>query len=88
MMKRAVTVSGFHLDAVMAVLGRFTATLERLSALVASGALVPHVGLQAPLAHAAEVHAAMECRATLGKLVLSVEAGTGDDAARSMGGAK
>jgi len=88
MMKRAVTVSGFHLDAVMAVPGRFTATLERLYALVASGALVPHVGLEAPLAHAAEVHAAMESRATLGKLVLTVRAATGNDAARSTRGAE
>lgn len=88
MMKRAVTVSGFHLDAVMAVPGRFTATLERLYALVASGALVPHVGLEAPLAHAAEVHAAMESRATLGKLVLTVRAAAGNDAAQSTRGAE
>ena len=88
MMKRAVTVSGFHLDAIMAVPARFAATLDRLNALVESGKLVPHVGLEAPLAHAAEVHAAMESRATLGKLVLTVRAAAGNDAARSTRGAE
>jgi NADPH2:quinone reductase len=88
MMKRAVTVSGFHLDAIMAVPARFAATLDRLYALVDSGKLVPHVGLEAPLAHAAEVHAAMESRATLGKLVLTVRAAAGNDAAQSTRGAE
>ena len=72
MMKRSVSVSGFHLDAVMAVPGRFSATLARLYGLVASGALTPHVGLEVPLERAAEAHAAMESRRTMGKIVLTV----------------
>jgi NADPH2:quinone reductase len=76
MMKRSVTVSGFHLDAIMAVPGRFSATLERLYALVASGALTPHVGLDVPLERAAEAHTAVESRTTIGKIVLSVNRGT------------
>jgi len=84
MMKRSVSVSGFHLDAVMAVPGRFSATLERLYGLVASGALTPHVGLEVPLERAAEAHAAMQSRTTMGKIVLSVGgvAGSEDGAAR------
>ncbi len=72
MLKRSVSVSGFHLDAVMAVPGRFSSTLERLYGLVESGALTPHVGLEVPLERAAEAHAAMESRTTMGKIVLSV----------------
>ena len=84
MMKRSVSVSGFHLDAVMAVPGRFSATLARLYGLVASGALTPHVGLEVPLERAAEAHAAMQSRTTTGKIVLSVGgvAGSEDGAAR------
>ncbi len=83
MMKRSVSVSGFHLDAVMAVPGRFSVTLARLYELVASGALTPHVGLEVPLERAADAHAAMESRTTMGKIVLSVGgvAGSEDGAA-------
>jgi NADPH2:quinone reductase len=87
MMKRAVRVSGLHLDAVVAVSGRCMATLGRVCALVASGVLVPHLGIEAPLAQAAEVHAALESRAHFGERARSVRAGTGKNAARSMGGA-
>lgn len=84
MMKRSVSVSGFHLDAVMAVPGRFSATLARLYGLVDSGALTPVVGLEVPLERAAEAHAAMRSRTTMGKIVLSVGgvAGSEDRAAR------
>ena len=44
MMKRSVSVSGFHLDSVMALPGTFSSTLERLYGLVASGALTLSVG--------------------------------------------
>lgn len=88
MMKRSVSVSGFHLDAVMAVPGRFSATLERLYGLVASGALTPYVGLEVPLERAADAHAAMESRTTMGKIVLSVGAveGNEDHAAKHVTG--
>ena len=79
LMKRSVSVSGFHLDTVMAVPGRFSATLERLYGLVASGALTPHVGLEHPFECAADAHAAMESRTTMGKIVLSVGALEGNE---------
>lgn len=84
MVKRSVSMSGFHLDAVMAVPGRFSATLARLYELGASGALTPHVGLEVPLEGAADAHAALESRTTMGKIVLSVGgfAGNEDGAAR------
>lgn len=71
LMKRSLTVSGFHLDAVMAVPGRFSATLTRLYELVAAGVVVPHVGLELSLERAVEAHTAMEARTTVGKIVLS-----------------
>lgn len=73
LMKRSLTVSGFHLDTVMAVPGLFQATLARLYAMVASGSLTPIVGLELPLEKAAEAHAAMEARTTIGKIVLPVD---------------
>ena len=84
MFKRAGAVSGVHHDPGMAVPGRFSATLARLYGLVASGALTPHVGLEVPLERAAEAHAAMQSRATMGKIVLTVGgvAGSEDGAAR------
>lgn len=50
-------------------------TLDRLFALVAAGALAPTVGLRLPLARAAEAHAAMEGRTTMGKIALTVDGG-------------
>lgn len=72
LMRRSATVSGFHLDTVMAVPGWFSATLAQLYRLVESGALKPFVGLRLPLERAVEAHAAVEARTTLGKVVLSV----------------
>lgn len=75
LMRRSLTVSGFHLDTVMAIPGVFQSTLARLYALVAAGSLTPSVGLELPLEKAAEAHAAMEARATMGKIVLAVAQG-------------
>jgi NADPH2:quinone reductase len=87
-MRRSLTVSGFHLDAVMAVPGWFQSTLDRLYALVASGTLRPHVGLELPLERAAETHAAVESRTTMGKIVLSIGgvAGSNEDTASHVTG--
>jgi len=64
-----------RLDASLAVAvpGLFQATLARLYAMVASGSPTPIVGLELPLEKAAEAHAAMEARTTIGKIVLTVE---------------
>ncbi len=53
MMKRSVTVGGFHLDSVMGMRGWLSATLDRLYSLVDDGVLVPHIGLELPLERAA-----------------------------------
>lgn len=56
--------------------------------LVAAGVLTPHVGLEAALERAADAHAAMESRTTMGKIVLSVGAveGNEDHAAKHVTG--
>jgi NADPH2:quinone reductase len=65
------TVSGLHMDAVMADPPRFRAILETLFAEIAAGRLVPKIAAVFPLAQAREAQAFLESRAAVGKVVLT-----------------
>ena len=65
------TVSGLHMDPVMAEPARFRAILETLFADIAAGRLTPKIAAVFPLAHAREAQAFLESRAAIGKVVLT-----------------
>lgn len=65
------SVSGFHLDQVMADPPRFRAILERLFADIAAGKIAPRIAATFPLAEAREAQAFLESRQACGKVVLT-----------------
>jgi NADPH2:quinone reductase len=65
------TVSGLHMDPVMAEPARFRAILETLFAEIVAGRLVPKIAGVFPLAEAREAQAFLESRAAVGKVVLT-----------------
>jgi NADPH2:quinone reductase len=64
------TISGFHLDQVMAQPLRFRGVLDLLFAEVATGRLKPRIAATFPLAQAREAQGFLEGRSAIGKVVL------------------
>ncbi|WP_433304760.1 quinone oxidoreductase family protein [Actinoplanes sp. CA-030573] len=72
LMEASTGVLGFWLQRVLDDPRRYRDTASRLFELVADGRLRPHVGRHYPLADAAAAHADLECRRSIGKLLLDV----------------
>jgi NADPH2:quinone reductase len=64
------TVSGLHMDPVMAEPARFRAILEALFAEIAAGRVTPKIAATFPLAQAREAQGFLEGRGAIGKVVL------------------